>query len=227
MILERENMINVNQIKKELGEVFLGNEDVDDFSALVSYYQLCRAAVGEFGTKLENLDSDYQVRHDHNPIHHIEVRMKDVGSLLGKLRRKELPVRFSSIPDHIYDIGGLRVITNYLDDVYTVADNLLAQDDVKLIKRKDYIKNPKPSGYRSLHLVVTVPVFQADSVQVTPVEIQIRTVGMDMWGSLEHKLRYKTEAPADKVEKYSKELQGYADEINSIESNMQNIFHKL
>ncbi|MFD1419308.1 GTP pyrophosphokinase [Companilactobacillus keshanensis] len=227
MILERENMINVNQIKKELGEVFNGDEYIEDFSALVSYYQLCRAAVGEFGTKLENLDADYQVRHDHNPIHHIEVRMKDVGSLFGKLKRKELPRRFESIPDHIFDIGGLRVVTNYLDDVYTVADNLLAQDDVKLIKRKDYIKDPKPSGYRSLHLVVSVPVFQADSVQVTPVEIQIRTIGMDMWGSLEHKLRYKTDAPADKVTKYSEELQGYADEINNIESNMQNIFHDI
>ncbi|MQS52685.1 GTP pyrophosphokinase [Companilactobacillus mishanensis] len=227
MILERENVININDIKRQMSQLTDDRRDGEEISKFVSYYQLCRAAVGEFGTKLENLDSDYQVRHNHNPIHHIEVRMKDVGSLIGKLERKGLEPTIDSVPGNIFDVGGLRVITNYLDDVYTVEKNLLAQTDVKLIKRKNYIKNPKPSGYRSLHLVVSVPVFQSDSVQVTPVEIQIRTVGMDMWGSLEHKLRYKTDVDEDKVAKYSEELQGYSDEINHIETNMQKIFHDL
>ncbi|WP_125565172.1 GTP pyrophosphokinase [Companilactobacillus insicii] len=226
MILERQNMLNINQIEKELGE-YSDDDEIHDISKLVSYYQLCHSAVSEFGTKLENLDADYQVRHDHNPIHHIEVRMKDVGSLVEKVNRKGLPIRFESIKDNIYDVGGIRVITNYIDDIYTVQDNLLAQDDVTLLKQKDYVRNPKESGYRSLHLVATVPVFQSDGVQVTPIEIQIRTVGMDMWASLEHKLRYKTDKPEEKVAKYSESLQDYADEINKIENNMQEIFHNL
>ncbi|WP_125588630.1 GTP pyrophosphokinase [Companilactobacillus jidongensis] len=226
MILERQNMLNVNQIEKELGR-YSDDDEIHDISKLVDYYQLCRSAVGEFGTKLENLDADYQVRHNHNPIHHIEVRMKDVGSLIEKLNRKELPIKFESVKDKIFDVGGIRVITNYIDDIYTVEQNLLVQDDVTLLKRKDYIKTPKASGYRSLHLVASVPVFQSDGVQVTPVEIQIRTVGMDMWASLEHKLRYKTEEPDEKVAQYSESLQDYADEINKIENNMQEIFHNL
>lgn len=226
MILERQNMLNINQIEKELGE-YSDDDEIHDISKLVSYYQLCHSAVSEFGTKLENLDADYQVRHDHNPIHHIEERMKDVSSLIEKVNRKGLPIRFESIKDNIYDVGGIRVITNYIDDIYTVQDNLLAQDDVTLLKQKDYVRNPKESGYRSLHLVATVPVFQSDGVQVTPIEIQIRTVGMDMWASLEHKLRYKTDKPEEKVAKYSESLQDYADEINKIENNMQEIFHNL
>lgn len=226
MILERQNMLNINQIERELSR-YSDDDEIHDISKLVSYYQLCHSAVSEFGTKLENLDADYQVRHNHNPIHHIEVRMKDVGSLIEKLERKNLPVKFESIKDRIFDVGGIRVITNYIDDIYTVEENLLAQDDVVLLKRKDYIKNPKDSGYRSLHLVASVPVFQSDGVQVTPVEIQIRTIGMDMWASLEHKLRYKTEEPDEKVAQYSESLQDYADEINKIENNMQEIFHNL
>ncbi|WP_125761231.1 GTP pyrophosphokinase [Companilactobacillus hulinensis] len=226
MILERENMINIKQVERELG-LYSDQEEIHDISKLVAYYQLCHSAVGEFGTKLENLDDDYRVRHNHNPIHHIEVRMKDVGSLIEKLSRKNLPIKFQSIKDNIYDVGGIRVVTNYIDDVYTVEENLLAQSDVKLLRRKDYIKSPKKSGYRSLHLVLTVPVFQSDGVQVTPVEIQIRTVGMDMWASLEHKLRYKTAEPEVKVAEYSESLQGYADEINGIEHNLQEIFHNL
>ncbi|KRK80061.1 GTP pyrophosphokinase [Companilactobacillus nodensis] len=226
MILERQNMLNINQIERELSR-YSDDDEIHDISKLVSYYQLCHSAVSEFGTKLENLDADYQVRHNHNPIHHIEIRMKDVSSLIEKIERKNLPVKFESIKDRIFDVGGIRVITNYIDDIYTVEENLLAQDDVVLLKRKDYIKNPKDSGYRSLHLVASVPVFQSDGVQVTPVEIQIRTIGMDMWASLEHKLRYKTEEPDEKVAQYSESLQDYADEINKIENNMQEIFHNL
>ena len=129
--------------------------------------------------------------------------------------------------NHIFDLGGIRVVTNYLNDVYTVANNLIAQSDVELLKRKDYIKHPKPSGYRSLHLVVTVPVFQASGVKIAPVEVQIRTVGMDMWASLEHKLRYKTSVSTEQVAHYGKQLHDYADELTDIEENMQAIFYQL
>lgn len=144
MILERQNMLNINQIERELSR-YSDDDEIHDISKLVSYYQLCHSAVSEFGTKLENLDADYQVRHNHNPIHHIEVRMKDVGSLIEKLERKNLPVKFESIKDRIFDVGGIRVITNYIDDIYTVEENLLAQDDVVLLKRKD-LRIPKIVG---------------------------------------------------------------------------------
>ncbi len=115
MILERENMININQIQRELG-LYSSRDEIHDISELVAYYQLCHSAVGEFGTKLENLDNDYQVRHNHNPIHHIEVRMKDVGSLIEKLNRKNLPIKFESVKENILDVGGIRVVTNYIDE---------------------------------------------------------------------------------------------------------------
>ncbi|MFD1483762.1 GTP pyrophosphokinase family protein [Lacticaseibacillus baoqingensis] len=226
MILERTNLPNLTQIQTDFGQ-FAPPELRTDLSKFISYYQLCQSAVNEVGTKLENLDSDYQIHNAHNPIHHMEARLKDVRSLLHKLEKKGLPLQFSSVQQNIYDIGGIRVITNYQDDVYTVADNLLAQSDITLLRQKDYIKAPKPSGYRSLHLVVSVPVFQASGVKDAPVEIQIRTVGMDMWASLEHKLRYKTNVPADRVARYAQQLQGYADDLDKIESNMQAIFHDL
>lgn len=226
MILQRENLPNITNMTGEM-RLLLGQENMQEITALANYYQLCRGGVNEVGTKLENLDADYQLQHDHNPIHHIEQRMKDIRSLLHKLRDKGYPMSFASIRDHIYDIGGLRVVTNYVDDVYTIAENLLEQDDVTLIEEKDYIKNPKPSGYRSLHLVVSVPVFQSEGVADAPVEIQLRTVGMDMWASLEHKLRYKTKVPQQEVDQYAAQLVGYANDLAEIENNMQRIFKAL
>ncbi|WP_461215506.1 GTP pyrophosphokinase [Lacticaseibacillus sp. GG6-2] len=226
MILQRPNLPNVNRVSEELSQV-APPELLTDMNAFADYYQLCQAAVNEVGTKLENLDADYQMHNAHNPIHHMEERMKDVRSLLRKVKKHHLPPTFASVRDHIFDIGGIRVITNYRDDVYTVADNLLAQSDITLIRSKDYIKDPKPSGYRSLHLVVNVPVFQASGVKDAPVEIQLRTVGMDTWASLEHKLRYKTNVARDKVNQYAEQLHHYADDLDHIESGMQQIFHNL
>ena len=122
------------------------------------------------------------------------------------------------------DIDGIRVVCNYLDDVYVIEKMLLRQEDVKLLKRKDYIKHPKENGYRSLHIVVSIPVFLADSVEVTPVEIQIRTIGMDMWASLEHKIRYKNDTD---TEKYKGLLEQCASEITNVESKMQQIHSEI
>lgn len=188
-------------------------------------YQTYESAQQEIATKLENLDAEFQLNYNHNPIHHLEGRMKDPQSLMGKLQRKGLPLDINVIPNEIFDIAGIRVITNYIDDIYTVERLLVAQDDVKLLKRKDYVKDPKPSGYRSLHLVVEIPVFMSTGVKHMPVEIQVRTIGMDMWASLEHKLRYKTDS--ERAEEFADNLIGYANELNQIEQNFQNIHREL
>lgn len=226
MILERDNFFNLKKSSSEIRQI-LDDHDFKDFEDFISYYHLCTEGANEIGTKLENLDSEFQFKYDHNPIHHMEERIKEVPSLFEKIKRKGYDLSAQSVQDNIYDIAGIRVITNYLDDVYSVEKMLLQQSDVELIRRRDYIKDPKASGYRSLHIVVSVPVFETHGVQNTPVEVQIRTVGMDMWASLEHKLRYKTKANPTLVDKYGEQLRSYSEELNQIEQNMQGIFHHL
>ncbi|MQM78593.1 GTP pyrophosphokinase [Lentilactobacillus buchneri] len=226
MILERSNFMDVKQTMKELDKLPMKSE-IGDLKELAQIYQLRHSGVNEIGTKLENLDEEYSMNYDHNPIHHMEERMKSVRSLVGKIQRKGYPLNMDTIHHKILDVGGIRVITNYIDDVYRVEDALTQQSDVTLIKRKDYIKDPKPSGYRSLHLVVSVPVFQSNGVFDVPIEVQLRTIGMDMWASLEHKLRYKTDVPEEKVEQHTGNLKEYASELFDIESKMQEIFRDL
>lgn len=226
MILERPSVINLKKLQSELDGI-VNRPDMDELSELIKMYQLYQAGQKEISTKLENLDSEFQVNYDYNPIHHIESRMKDMQSLLQKAERKDYDLTAKSIEANIYDIAGIRVITNYIDDIYNVEKLLVDQTDVTLLKRKDYIKHPKESGYRSLHIVVKVPVFQATGATDVPVEIQIRTVGMDMWASLEHKLRYKTDANPELVDKYGDRLKGYAEELEQIERGMQGIHKEL
>lgn len=226
MILERNNFMNLKQVMKDLEKSPLKGP-VTNLKDLAEVYQLRHAGVNEIGTKLENLDDEYSMNYDHNPIHHMEERMKSVRSLVGKVLKKKIPMNTKSIDNKIKDIGGIRVITNYIDDVYRVEEALVQQSDVTLLKRKDYIKDPKPSGYRSLHLVVSVPVFQSNGVFDVPVEVQLRTVGMDMWASLEHKLRYKTNVPKKKVDQHAGNLKDYSAELFDIETRMQEIFRDL
>ncbi|WP_125982728.1 GTP pyrophosphokinase [Loigolactobacillus iwatensis] len=231
MILERQNFMNIKQISSDLereltGKPF-GSANIKKLQNLSQLYQLYQAGANEFGTKLENLDSEFQVNYDHNPIHHMEERMKDVQSLLNKLIKKGYDLSVENIQKHIFDVAGIRVVTNYIDDVYLIEKILLSQSDVTLVRCKDYIKNPKPSGYRSLHIIVSVPVFQSTGSKSVNVEIQIRTVGMDMWASLEHKLRYKTDIDSTLVEKYGAKLHSYADELAGIEGKMQHIYQQL
>lgn len=229
MILERKSYMDFKQIAKDFrSERGVPEEPaIAELEQLNELFALAQAGANEIGTKLENLDSEFQVKHDHNPIHHIEERIKSVQSLMKKLDKKGLDRKVENIEDNISDIAGLRVVTNYLDDIYLVEKILVNQSDVTLLKRKDYVKNPKPSGYRSLHLVVSVPVFQASGSQDVKVEIQIWTVGMDMWASLEHKLRYKTDINQELVDQYGSNLQEYSDELEEIETKMQKIYQHL
>ena len=200
---------------------------IDDAKEMVKIFSDLRmryhAAIKEVSTKLEVLDNEFSVKHDYNPIHHMECRLKSIKSIMEKIERKGLPKEIESVYT-ITDFAGVRVVCNYIDDIYTVEDSLLRQDDIKLVKRKDYIKNPKESGYRSLHLVVEVPIFLSNRTYDMPVEIQIRTIAMDTWASLEHELKYKRK---EEMPGYvAQELKNCARSMAEIDATMERI-HKM
>ena len=183
------------------------------------------AAIREIDARLKTLDSDFSFRYQHNPIHHIESRVKSLSSIVKKLHSMGCPISISSAKKNLHDIAGVRVVCCYVDDIYRIANLLLAQDDISLILEKNYIKNPKPNGYRSLHIVVDVPVYMSRGKLFIPVEIQIRTVAMDFWATLEHGIRYKStdEVPQSIVD----ELRSCADVITETDYKMQEIFKAL
>ena len=165
-------------------------EKFNEFVRLMTYY---RCAMMEIETKFNVLNEEYSLAYDHNPISSIKTRLKSFPSISEKLSRKGISNDIDSIEKNLNDVAGVRVICSFLEDVYSLADALLKQDDIILIEKKDYIKNPKPNGYRSLHIIVGIPIFLAHEKRVMKVEIQLRTIAMDFWASLEHQLRYKKE----------------------------------
>ena len=183
------------------------------------------AAIREIDARLQTLNSDFSYHHQHNPIHHIESRVKTLGSIVKKLHSTGIPISIDNAKKNLHDIAGVRVVCRYVDDIYKIADLLLKQDDISLILEKDYIKKPKPNGYRSLHIVVDVPVYVSQGKLYIPVEIQIRTVAMDFWATLEHGIRYKAtdEVPQSIVD----QLRGCADVITETDYKMQEIFKAL
>lgn len=183
--------------------------------------QLYNGAIREITTKLENLDDEFSTRYAHNPIHHMESRLKSLKSIVGKLQRKGLPLTLASAQKELYDIAGVRVICNYIDDIYDLANMLCNQGDVAVLRRRDYIQEPKPNGYRSLHLTVRIPVFLSTGSVGVPVEIQIRTIAMDFWASLDHKLKYKKDV--EEPERIAAQLKECADIISSVDERMQQI----
>ncbi|MBP3637281.1 MAG: GTP pyrophosphokinase family protein [Clostridia bacterium] len=195
---------------------------VDEFFTVQCRYQ---SAIREIQTKLEILDDEFQMRHKRNPIHHMQSRMKSIQSMMEKLARKNAQRNIASAVENLTDIAGIRVICSYLQDVYTVAELLTRQDDIHVLKVRDYIKQPKANGYRSLHLVVEIPVFLSEGRVMVPVEIQIRTIAMDFWASLEHSLRYK--APGNIPEEISEELLQTASDIAILDQRMQTIHDKV
>ncbi|MDO4286892.1 MAG: GTP pyrophosphokinase family protein [Eubacteriales bacterium] len=158
------------------------------FRELMTYY---RCAIMEVETKFRVLDVQLSVNRENNPIESIKTRLKSPESIFSKLQRRDLPPTLSAIENNLFDIAGIRVICSFPEDIYILADALLRQDDVTLIERKDYIQNPKPNGYRSLHLIIEIPIFLQNETRRMKVEVQLRTIAMDFWASLEHKLRYK------------------------------------
>ena len=156
---------------------------------------LYTCAMKEITTKLEILDTEFKIRYKRNPISSVTSRLKRTESIMKKLANRGHPFNIESIEKNLNDIAGVRVICTYVDDIYAIADSLLSQDDVNLISKKDYIKNPKPNGYRSLHLIVSIPVFLSEGKKNVKVEVQIRTIAMDYWASLEHQMKYKKDIP--------------------------------
>lgn len=195
---------------------------VDDFFSIQCRYS---AAMREVQTKLEILDDEFQMKHKRNPIHHMQGRLKTIQSMMEKLRRKQYAVSMESAVENLTDIAGIRVICSYVQDVYTVARLLTSQDDVKLVEMTDYIRSPKPNGYRSLHLIVEIPIFLQEGRMLVPVEVQIRTIAMDFWASLEHSMRYKANGTVP--EDICQELYEVGEDIAALDQKMQSIHDRI
>lgn len=229
VILDRHSRLNTSDLQARLKTLDLpgGIFNTEQITEFVDQMQVYEGAMYEISTKLEILDAEFQVRFSHDPIHHMERRLKSVNSIIGKLERNGLPLSVNSIKDNLFDVAGIRVICNYRDDVYSVSNYLSSQSDIQVLRVKDYIKNPKQNGYRSLHVIYAVPVFLSSGAHYTPVEVQFRTIAMDYWASLEHALRYKTDLPDAKLNEHSQTLLDCARSLQNIEVQMQNIHRDI
>ncbi len=188
--MSKQQIMNVEEAFLQIDNQTMGIviERSKEFVRLMTYY---RCAMMEVETKLNVLNQEFSLRHDRNPISSIKSRLKTMPSIIEKMERRQIPMDLDAIETNLTDIAGIRVICAFEQDVYTLAKALLSQDDITLIEQKDYIANPKPNGYRSLHLIVSVPIFLQNEKRVMKVEIQLRTIAMDCWASLDHQLRYK------------------------------------
>ncbi len=195
-----------------------------EFQQLLMLYE---SGIKQITTKFEILEDEFESKHQRNPISSISSRIKEPLSIANKLQRKGLPVTIDNMVNKLYDIAGIRVTCPFISDVYHVTQMLLAQGDIELIEMKDYIKNPKESGYRSLHVIVKVSVYFSDQKRAIPVEIQIRTIAMDFWASLEHKLRYKKTVPEEELQYLSSELEACAQTSAELDARMQKIRSRL
>ena len=209
----KDELIRRSLLSEEFLEMIQKNKR--PFDLLMSYYQ---CAVMEIETKFRVLNQEYSLEYDKNPIEGIKTRIKSYDSIVRKIRRKNIPMSLTAIEENIKDIAGVRVICSFPEDIYELADSFLRQDDIVLIEKKDYIKNPKPSGYRSLHLIVQVPIFLQKNKKMVNVEVQFRTIAMDLWASLEHKIYYKFEGNAPDY--ISRELRECAEMVSSLDDKM-------
>lgn len=176
------------------------------------------AALREVNTKLETLNNEFKLRHQYNPIEHITSRIKSPESIAKKLEHNGYDITVGNIIHHINDVAGIRIICSYTTDIYRIAKLIAAQSDVTVLKIKDYIANPKPNGYKSYHMIISVPIFLSEQIVDTKVEIQIRTIAMDFWASLEHKMYYKFEGNAP--ESIRRELKECADLVAFLDQKM-------
>lgn len=198
------------------------NSPVESWTEVILVYN---SALKEVGTKLEILNDEFQHVHRYNPIEHIKSRIKSSESIVKKLRRNGYESTIENMVEYVNDIAGIRVICSFASDIYRIASMLSNQNDIKVLAIKDYIKNPKPSGYKSYHMLVTVPIYLSDRIVHAKVEIQIRTVAMDFWASLEHKINYKFEG---KVPQYIKEeLVECAHMISDVDARMLNLNEQI
>lgn len=184
-----------------------------------------RCAIREIETKLRVLDEEFSVGVDRNPIQTIKSRVKKPMSIIQKLQRRGLEVTVENMKKELTDIAGVRVICSFVEDIYKLAELLTSQDDIRVIQVKDYIKNPKPNGYRSLHLILELPIFLSNEKKHMCVEVQFRTIAMDFWASLEHQLKYKKKI--ENPEQIGNELKVCADIIAEVDMHMQDIWYMI
>ena len=193
----------------------------DQFSQTIDpILRMYNAAMCATTARLEIIEDEFKYRKLRCPIHHIDTRLKSAKSILGKLQKKDLDLTLSAACNNIYDIAGIRVVCSYIKDVYLIRDRLMAQDDVMIMQIKDYIEMPKENGYRSLHMVIRVPVYFMNKKQLVPVELQIRTLAMDLWASLEHDIKYKCLYQTE-TENFSEELKECSRLIYEAEEKME------
>ncbi len=190
-------------------------EDVDSWETVMFLYS---SAIKEVGTKLEILNDEFVHIHKYNPIEYIKSRIKTPESIVKKLKRNGYESSIQNMVNHVKDIAGIRLVCSFTSDIYQLAEMIGRQNDLTVLSVKDYIKNPKPSGYKSFHMIVTVPIFLSDRVVDTKVEIQIRTIAMDFWASLEHKIYYKFEGNAPDY--ISRDLQACAEIVSNLDAKM-------
>ena len=186
---------------------------------------LYEAGIREIKTKLDILSDESRISGKPNPIDSIKSRIKTPRSIIGKLKRRGYPISLQSMMENLNDIGGIPVICPFIEDIYTVADMLMRQDDLTLLEKKDYIRSPKPNGYRSLHLILEVPIFLSEATKPVRIELQLRTIAMDFWASLEHQLRYKSDIEVPP--QISDDLKACADVIAATDEEMQRIAKEL
>jgi len=223
MTEEQKSLLNISNIsQKEIEQLLVMRGQVQQFQIMMMKYD---CALTEVRTKLEVLNKELSLKNNRNPFESIKSRVKTPVSIYEKLKRKEIPFSLENIEEHISDIAGVRAICSFVDDIYMLADCLKKQDDVNVLVEKDYISIPKDSGYRSLHLIIEVPIFLTDEKEMMKVEVQFRTIAMDFWASLEHKMKYKKDI--ENAELISEDLKFSADLINQLDRRMQQIRERI
>ncbi len=218
-VLNEEAKINlINWLSKSSGGEL--KSLAEETSKLMTYY---RCAMLEIETKFRVLNEQFSLKQERNPIESIKTRLKSPQSIKGKLERNNIPMSLSAIEENLNDVAGVRVVCSFIDDIYMLADCLMSQDDVKVLNVKDYIKNPKPNGYRSLHVIVEIPIFLCDEKKYIKVEVQLRTINMESWAKLEHRMRYKKNISDDIFSKTQDALQECAEMSFALDEKMQSI----
>ena len=217
-LMQTENSMSVDEYLAQL------HADYDPVYSLLMNYQ---CAVMEVETKFNILNNRLSLQGEHNPIESIKSRVKSLDSIIRKLEKLNLPIAIESVEENLKDVAGVRVVCSFVDDIYRIEECFLAQEDVTLINRKDYIKNPKPSGYRSLHLIVKTPIYTENGKKDMYVEVQMRTIAMDFWASLEHKLRYKKNLNPATAEELAKELEACAEVSAKLDEQMLRIRDRI
>ncbi|MBS4534159.1 GTP pyrophosphokinase family protein [Clostridium sp. D2Q-14] len=207
--MTEEDMVNIKEFRMEM----------------TRFMMQYKFALNEINTKIDILKQEFQYIHEYNPIEHVKSRIKTPESILKKIRKKGCEFSLDSIKENIKDIAGVRITVSFISDIYKLSDMLQSQEDIETIRIKDYIKNPKPNGYKSLHLVLQVPIFMSDRVENVCVEVQIRTIAMDFWASLEHKIYYKFNKAVPQV--LLDELKDAADSVAKLDREMEDIHNEI